>query len=408
MKHSVPTEGRPEATPPFRVSAIPGWHGGPKLAGLGGPPIASGGSLGFTNHGGPVIACPQIYAGFWGQNWYYDAGWQALAAQITQFLTDLPRSNYMNVLAQYGAGGGAGLAGSFFQGHTLAITGELNDQDVQNWIQILIDFKALPEPPAAGSAAQVMMIFLDETIGVNAPTLDGGISLCFPDAANPYTPADFGYHNFFTTQAGHPMYYGVIACCSDSCLQESCPDDNYCSLHLSQTQLQRMTQVASHEFSEILTDPQLNAWYAPYVGEIGDICNGEAGTITVSGRTWTVQKEYSLATDIATNGQEVCITSAANPLPLQSGAAMADLAAVGRYREGHLDRLLPLPMLHVDPQSRAVTVGPRQLRRFVSRIIHPLPHAALFPGLPSMLRQAADLIETPRATGPAEKAKEKV
>jgi hypothetical protein len=381
---------------------MPGWHPVTTRSPEAGPvPAAGSGSIGFSNHGGPVIGCPQIYAGFWGQQWYRDAGYQALAGQIAQFLGDLTNSTFFNVLSQYGAGGGAGVAGAFFQSHTLPITGQLSDQDVQNWTQILIDTGNLPPASPPGSLGTIVfMIFLDETIGVNAPTLDGGISLCFPDAAQPYTPADFGYHNFFNTSAGNPMYYGVVACVSDSCLQESCADDSYCALHLSQSQQQRMTQVASHELAEICTDPQLNAWYSSALGEIGDICNGESDTVTVQGRTWTVQKLYSLATGNSTNGGTICIASSPQPLAMAAGAGFVNLAGIAGRRPGELERILPLPMLHVDPEARAAQINKRQLRRYINRIISPLRPAHLPAGLPAMLREAAAMLEEPHGGTP--------
>ena len=202
-------------------------------------------------------------------------------------------------LSQYGVGAGAGLAGAFFQSHFLPISGQLSNTDVQNWLQLLIDFGHIPEPSPAGSAgALVVIIFLDKSIGVQDTVLGDDVSTCFPDAAHPYPPAAFGYHWHFTTKAGNPLYYGVIACCSDNCLSESCPPCG-CSLQLGQSQLQRLTQISSHEFAEICSDPEPDnpAWTIPLLGEIGDVCNGCSDTIFVGSHQWTIQKIYSLAND---------------------------------------------------------------------------------------------------------------
>ena len=64
----------------------------------------------------------------------------------------------------------------------------------------------------------------------------------------------------------------------------------------SQTQEERQTQVASHQLSEVLTNPKgiHEAWIAP--GDPhrnGDICNGRAGQITVGRNAWTVQLTYT-------------------------------------------------------------------------------------------------------------------
>jgi hypothetical protein len=88
----------------------------------------------------------------------------------------------------------------------------------------------------------------------------------------------------------------------------------------SSTQEQRQTQVASHEFAEMTTDPELNAWVDPKAGENGDICNGESATITVGANTWTVQRTYSKTDDMATKGQSYCLATAAAPIaPLKPG-----------------------------------------------------------------------------------------
>src|ERR1017187_892420 len=68
----------------------------------------------------------------------------------------------------------------------------------------------------------------------------------------------------------------------DACLQNSC-GNSPCSLDPSLSQEQRRTQVTSHEFAEMVTDPAPpTGWYDqndPNSGEVGDICNGESDTI---------------------------------------------------------------------------------------------------------------------------------
>ena len=132
----------------------------------------------------------------------------------------------------------------------------------------------------------------------------------------PANDSAFGYHSLFTTSAGHKFYYAIVPALSYVCLQESCPgNDSGCSLHVAQPQEQRQTQVASHEFAEMTTDPELNAWVDPQAGENGDICNGESATITVGPNSWNVQRTYSKTDDVATEGQSYCIAEAPAPIP---------------------------------------------------------------------------------------------
>lgn len=88
------------------------------------------------------------------------------------------------------------------------------------------------------------------------------------------------------------------------------------------TQEQRQTKVLSHEFSEMITDPQVGsnfAWNDPTdfnSGEAGDICNFLApGTITVGPNTWTVLPIYSKTDDMQTDGATTCIFGASSPYP---------------------------------------------------------------------------------------------
>jgi hypothetical protein len=259
----------------------------------------------FAYQGGPVIASPQVHTTFWGLLWS-DAAHQARAQRLNQYHQDLLASGFMNVLSQYGVGHGAGNAGAFL-GHTFIsnVPATLTDPLIRSTIQTAINQGVLPEPSDGNMA---LIIYLDENMGVNDPA--DRLVLCEPQNDNA-----FGYHDFFTTAAGHKFHYAVIPALTDTCLQESCGSDAGCSLHLALTQEQRQTQVASHEFAEMVTDPELNGWLDPKAGENGDICNGESAQITVGGNTWNVQRTYSKADDVASDGQSFCLATAPTPIP---------------------------------------------------------------------------------------------
>jgi hypothetical protein len=260
----------------------------------------------FTYHGGPVIASPQVYTSFWGALWS-DSTHQVQAQRLNQFHRDLLASEFMNVLSQYGVGRGAGNSGAFVSDSFISNTPEtLTDPTIQAIIQSAIHQGVVPEPADPSNIA--LIIYLDENSGVNDPS--DQLVLCEPQNDNA-----FGYHDFFTTKAGHKFYYAVIPGLTDICLQESCGQDAGCSLHIAQTQEQRQTQVASHEFAEMTTDPELNAWLDPQAGENGDICNGESATITVGANSWTVQRTYSKTDDMETGGQKYCLATASSPIP---------------------------------------------------------------------------------------------
>jgi len=261
----------------------------------------------FAWQGGPVIVNPEVHTSFWGALWS-DASHQARAQRLNQYHRDLLQSGFMNVLSQYGVGQGAGKAGTFAGSTFIAnVPSTLTDPIIQQTIQSAIDRGDFPEPGNPSNLA--LIIYLDENMGINDPK--DQLVLCEPTNDNA-----FGFHDFFTTKAGHKFYYAVIPGLSDACLKNSCPGgDAGCSLQLTETQEQRQTQVASHEFAEMTTDPELDAWLDPQGGENGDICNGESTTITVGTNSWTVQSTYSKTDDVATNGQTFCRATAVSPIP---------------------------------------------------------------------------------------------
>jgi len=109
----------------------------------------------------------------------------------------------------------------------------------------------------------------------------------------------------------------VIPALDDTCITNTCPGgDGTCSLKTTQTQEQRLTQVTSHEFAEMVTDPKFRSgWWGSTSDENGDICNGLSGTITVGANTWNVQRQYSKTDDENSSGATVCIIGATTPMP---------------------------------------------------------------------------------------------
>lgn len=352
-----------------------------------GPVITAAAHPSFNFHGGPVVKRPQVLSSFWGATWSTPAN-KKRADRLNQYLTDLVKSKYMNILSQYGVGVGAGPAtGAFVKSTFIAsVPNNIGDGDIRQIIQTAIDKGVLPEP--AKPTNNVLVIFLGEGIGVNEPAQ--GLVLCEPahDTA-------FGYHSFFTTKAGNAFYYSIIPALDNKCLKQTCPSDAGCSLHLAETQEQRQTQVTSHEFAEMTTDPELNAWFDGTTGaENGDICNGESGTITVEGRTWTVQRMYSKFDDVQSGGAASCRAEPPNPLPrLSPGppAALPFSMAESQSAES-FNSLLPLPSTHFDHKSGRSRMDVEELRRYVERLFGPLVDEGIISNLPAWLREAAEIL----------------
>jgi hypothetical protein len=353
---------------------------------IGGPVAAAAAFPNFGYNGGPVVPCAKLFSSFWGDAWLNDPDHIGRAGLLNQFLKDIVASEYMNVLSQYGAGFGAG-SGLFVQASFVHnISGNITDAAIRSTIQSCIDAGAIPEPGDPSNTC--LVIYLAEGIGVGKPGDDIVICEATSDTA-------FGYHNFFTTTAGHQCYYAVIPAVDDACLTESCSSDAGCSLHLSETQEQRQTQVTSHEFAEMVTDPELNAWFDTSTGaENGDICNGQADTITVGPNTWTVQRTYSKTDDVSTSGATICRATAPQPIPAltpgPSGLAVA--TARGAMRAGSFERLLPLPTVTFDAQAKSVTMDEESVRRYADQLFAPLHRQQLTPNLSELLCRVANAL----------------
>jgi hypothetical protein len=294
--------------PPKRKVVVPDLRGGvaPDLQRRARPvPAFAATSLGslpnFAYRGGPVIQAPRVQACFWGAGWA-DAAHQERAARLTDFLVDVVQSDFMNVLSQYGVGRGT-FHGSSFLDTVAAI---LTDADVQTLLENEIAAGNVPRPGTPSSICYI--VFLDENSGVQDPKQ--GLVMC--EATG---DTAFGYHSFFQSAEGPMVYYAVVPGLDTNCVTESCPGGNAgCSLQTTQTQIQRLTQVVSHEFAEMTSDPRISAWFdSGAAGENGDACNGNSANLVVGQNTWNVQRIYSKFDDVV-NGN-TCIPADAAPTP---------------------------------------------------------------------------------------------
>ena len=275
----------------------------------------------FKYNGGPVIRNPQVYSTFWGPLWS-DSAHAGEAERLNQFLRDLLVSEYMNVLSQYGVGTGANTAAFVGSSSVSNVPAQIDQAGIAKVIQGLIDAGSIPEPPPTGNNI-ALVVFLDETIAVDQP----GLRMCEPNGDNA-----FGFHSDFVTKAGNDFFYAIIPALDDNCIRNSCPGGG-CSLQLTQTQEQRRTQVTSHEFAEMCTDPKFpTGWFGPTSDENGDICNGNSANLVVGANTWNVQTQYSKTDDENTNGAAFCVLGKPTPMP----SAATDRRAEARARRSRV------------------------------------------------------------------------
>lgn len=329
---------------------------------------------------GPIVYCPIVYTSFWGASW--TGANAALSSQLNQFMQDLVNATpWMNILTQYGVSGyGAHGQASYLE----FVPTTLTVSSYEAIFQSCINAGLLPEPANVNNNAivPVTMVFLDSSVGING----GGRQLNVPGAP------DAGYHDSFTTAAGNPFIYAFSEF----------------------TDLQSITTIMSHEFAEMITDPLYNAWTPDHAGhEIGDYCAWQETTISVSGRTWTVQEIWS-------DEANACVTSAASrtppitPGPAALAAAGANVTRLGRGPAKALDpasvlphhRVLPLPPVRFNHLTGEKQISNADMLAYTRKLFSPLRHEHLFDDFPAFLRQAAAVIEGRGAGAGGAKAEE--
>jgi hypothetical protein len=335
----------------------------------------------ITYAGGPIVACPQVYLSFWGPAWA-DSAHQQLASNLQQFHQDLIHSNFMNVLTQYGiagVGGGAVIQSSF-------ITWAPSTLTVASYtalIQSCIDAGAIPDP--SSPTQQVFIVYLDENTEINDPNNH----ILTKPAANHYA----GYHDHFTTRSGGPFYYAFLANSGEALSIEEA----------------LLTEGASHEFAEMITDPAYTAWTPDHgAHEICDQCDSQADTVTVGPNTWTIQKVWS-DNDKKCVGQSPTPTAVIHPGPraVRWWAEGADQGVVtqGRPRiepsriASH-ERVLPLPPIWLQEEPVTIVMHGKDMAHYLSKAFFPLRPERLVRDLPGLLRRFAEVAEKKKQDNP--------
>jgi hypothetical protein len=256
----------------------------------------------LQNHGGPVLGAVEVIPVYWGAAWATGTNAQ-LASQVDGFFDFILTSSYMDLLNEYSTAATTINHGSrptsvhvsaTEPGTVVAGNRQVTDAQIRTALQAWIANHTVP----ATTANTLYFIFLPP----------GVVSLAF----NSRSCVAGGYCGYHDHIGG--TYYAVIP-------YADCPG---CAF--SAPFLDTLTEVASHELAEAITDPALNAWWDPNTGpgdEIGDICNRQ--TQRLGG--YLVQTEWS-------NTQGACVIAPAPPkwTELDNNLATVETVASG----GHL------------------------------------------------------------------------
>lgn len=223
-------------------------------------------------YGGPVLSNVKVVPVYWTSGVNFQAGIQSFYAGVTN-------SAYMDWLIEYNTPTqtiGRGTATASVIDPSPPAGTLITDAQIQAEITRLINAGtvAAPDPNTL-----YMMHFPP---GITIKDSGGSLS-CVQFCA---------YHGTYSRNGSY-VYYGVLPDLGGACA-------GGCG---GSTQYNNSTSVASHEMIEAVTDAAVGvaatiaaplAWYDQTYGEIGDICNGQQGTVLGGdGVTYTVQQEFS-------------------------------------------------------------------------------------------------------------------
>jgi hypothetical protein len=244
-------------------------------------PAKGGGVL--LSHGGPVLSSEAPYLIYW--TGAGDAVARSSVTLLNDYLTDVSKdsvggsmTNVYSVLAQYRAS----YAQTFSQAQAVAdkdpyppasgcslapgMTSCVSDASIQAEIAKLIDAGTLPAPSAPGSGT-TPIFFVVTPVDVNVCTSTNSCvnnSFC-------------AYHDFFVHKGNDVLYASVPFSVFANGNAKGCQTDQY-SIYESPAgtyhgdEAYNIADDLSHELSETITDPMINAWYSSKGLEVGDLC----------------------------------------------------------------------------------------------------------------------------------------
>ncbi|HZQ71221.1 MAG TPA: hypothetical protein VFA68_22035 [Terriglobales bacterium] len=225
-----------------------------------------------TFHGGPVQTTTTSYAIYWKPSGVFIN--RTYRQVIDQFLSDVGGSDIYGAATEYSGNNG-------------------QVQNVSTFGGEYVD--TAPYPPVI--TTKNIEDTIQRAIAVNGwqPSITAQYFLMFGDGPQVGACA---YHTFFNLN-GQPVIYAVIPYFTEKDA-DGCgapfgitPNANYSA----DTAIGNL----SHEQTEMVTDPLLNAWYDPRNGEVGDICiysygvpfTSKFGNLLANGDQYIVQEEWS-------------------------------------------------------------------------------------------------------------------
>ena len=266
-------------------------HPGRNFGGLFERTTAAPANAYLNYYGGHIVSNAHVVPVMWGSNVpsQVSSGMQGFYAAITNSTHfDVQAEYNTNILDYAGNPGTNQLLGRGSAGPTVTISPSISSTSITNdqiATELQAQIRAGHLPPS--DANTIYMIHFPAGMKITLPDGNGGTAgSCTQFCA---------YHNTIAHSPSN-IFYGVIPnVTTDGCELGCGPLGGG---------FNNTTAVSSHELMETVTDCEVGlatnnapplAWYDPQGqdGENGDICNGQQGTISSGGQSYTVQLEWS-------------------------------------------------------------------------------------------------------------------
>jgi hypothetical protein len=212
-----------------------------------------------TYQGGGVLPNVEVQGLYLGSQWYTNSTYYQECGYLQGYLSRIVQSSYMDMLTNAGYGVGRGsFAGGRISLANLSSNYYLTDDTIQSYLQSYIDSGGLQSP----DGNRLYVVFVEPDIAIM-------------DSSGATSQTSFlGYHGAFggTDAYGNAatIHYAVIAYPGGAVGNAAVP---------WLAAVNQLTDVASHELAEAVTDPNVNyaglGWYDNQNGEIGDIVEGQ-------------------------------------------------------------------------------------------------------------------------------------
>jgi hypothetical protein len=246
--------------------------------------------------GGPIITNVQVIQVLYGSGSYNSQVAGNTSPTMGNFFADITSTGLISLLQQYNTPVSGGTGQTFGNGTFAGLFqivpaagnngSTITDAQIQSELLAQITAGHLPAPvlDSQGNPNTLYMIYFPPGKTIS----QGGSNSCQAGGFCAYHGTTSSLFN------SKHVLYGVLpdmqagSGCSTGC-GTSTVFGNY-------------TSVTSHELVEAMTDADVGiattfgpplAWYDMTNGEIGDICNGQQGSYTANGTTYTIQLEFS-------------------------------------------------------------------------------------------------------------------